>query len=269
MKKLLIIFYEKLLKISLRFGILLQVMKKIPITSELIQRFRLTKETLIMEGYCKNYENVTVYNDGDNYAVIAVDYDASVDCCLYASNVGFIDEVVSSFDCGAVEFCGVSAFVTDYLKSKYKFIWETDCYLYVWNGKDLSYKCKCDLRPIDGQYAQQISDGTHYHAAIDDIKICLKIHPSSAAYADGKPVCWCLLHREGSLGMLYTLPEYRRQGYALEVMTDITNKVIAKGNIPFAYIVTDNFASQNLAAKYNLAKHSVANYFEIDFGANI
>lgn len=253
------------MKILFCFDILLQVMKEINITSELLGYFRSKGETLIMEGYCKNYGNVTVFNDGDSYAVVAIDCNGSVECCISSSDTAFIDEVTKRFG-GIVKFCGVSEFVTDYLKSQYRFLWETDCYLYVWNGEPLPYECKCDLRPVDGQYAQQISDGTHYHAAIDDIKTCLRLHPSSAAYVNGKPVCWCLLHKEGSLGMLYTLPEYRRQGYALEVMTDITNKVIKQGDIPFAYIVQDNLASQNLAAKYNLTRRHAANYFEIDFG---
>ncbi len=241
----------------------MQAMKKIPVTTQLLDYFRSNGETLIMEGYCKYFDNVTVYNDGVSYAVVA-NTNGSAECCIYSESTSFIDGVIRSVLGKVVKFCGVSQFVTDYINSKYTFNWQTDCYLYVWNGEPILHESRCDLRAIDSSYAQQVSDGTHYRAPLDDIRECLVWHPSSAAYVDGKPVCWCLLHKEGSLGMLYTLPEYRRQGYALEVMTDITAKVIKRGDIPFAYIVQDNIASQNLAAKYNLKRAAVANYFEID-----
>ena len=64
--------------------------------------------------------------------------------------------------------------------------------------------------------------------------------------------------------MLYTEPEYRRKGYALEVMTALCNKVIAQGDVPYAYIVVDNVASQSLAEKYNLERVKRADYFMVN-----
>ena len=40
--------------------------------------------------------------------------------------------------------------------------------------------------------------------------------------------------------------------------------VIAKGDVPYAYIVCDNVASQNLALKYNLERVKRADYFLIN-----
>ena len=248
-------------------GILAQAMKKIPVTKELLQYFRDNTETLIMEGYCKYFDNVTVYEEDGGYATVFVDNNGGAHCCVYNSKETFIDSLLAQYDGNTVEFCAVSPAVTDYLRSKYVFTWETNCDLFVWNGEPLPHKCSRDIRAMDGAYARQISDGTFYHASEEEIIRCLTVHPSSAAYVEGKPVCWCLLHREGSLGMLYTLPEYRHQGYALEVMTDLTNKVIASGKIPFAYIVKDNVASQSLACKYNLVKACSADYFEVNLSS--
>ena len=117
---------------------------------------------------------------------------------------------------------------------------------------------------MDAAYAQKESDGTHDHAAISDVKDCITNRPSSAVYIDGAPVCWCLVHLEKSLGMLYTEPTHRHKGYALEVMTSLCNKVIALGDVPYAYIVQTNVASANLATKYNLVKIKQADYFEIN-----
>ena len=240
-------------------------MKQIKPTTDLLQSFKSSADTLIFEGYCSLCQDVTIYNQGEDYALIA-DVNGVRKCCFKTGSEDFVLSVLGMMS-GKVELCGVDPFVTACLKRRYDFTWETDCYLYVWNGEPLTYRCKQDVRPMSAKYAQLISDGTHYHAPISEIEQCLAIHPSAAVYLDGEPICWCLLHLEKSLGMLYTLPEHRHKGYALEVMTALTNYVIERGDVPYAYIVKDNVASQNLAAKYNLVRVKPADYFEINLDA--
>ena len=237
-------------------------MKQLSVTSDLKRFFKSQPDTLIFEGYCCNASDVTVYSDGDSYALVAC-VGKSVEVCIKSLDADFIWEVTSKLH-GTVKLCGVDPFVTQLFKSRYAFNWETHCDLYVWNGKPLPYECKCDVRAMDAKYAQRVSDGTHYHAPISDVEECIANRPSSAVYVDGEPVCWCLLHLEKSLGMLYTEPVHRHKGYALEVMTSLVNKVIALGDVPYAYIVQDNVPSANLAAKYNLVKVKQADYFEIN-----
>lgn len=237
-------------------------MKQLQVTSALVNFFDAAPDTLIFAGYCRNADGVTVYNDGNSYALVA-DVNGACECCIKSDSADFVRQFVSGV-CGKVKFCGVSPFVTRLLSDAYLFNWKTECYLYVWNGQPLCCAPDSAIRPLDKRYAQAVSDGTPYHADVDDVRRCLDRHPSAALYIDGKPVCWCLLHLEQSLGMLYTLPEHRHKGYALRVMTALCNKVIASGNTPFAYIIKDNVASQNLALKYNLRRIGEANYFEID-----
>ena len=61
--------------------------------------------------------------------------------------------------------------------------------------------------------------------------------------------------------MLFTLPEYRHKGLALDVMTALCQMLIDIGQKPFAYIVDGNVASISLAAKYNLKQIGHASYF--------
>ena len=239
-------------------------MKQVKPTKNLLKKFKSQPETFIFEGYCTNADSVIIYNDGDGYALIA-DVKGAIKCCFKTDNTDFILEVLETLHGQQVEFSGVDPSVTDFLRTRYEYLWETNTYLYAWNGKPLSYECKQQIRPMSKEFAQKISDGTHYHAPIADVLDFLSRHPSAAIYDDnGKPICWCLLHLEKSLGMLYTEPEYRRMGYALEVMTALCNMVIAKGDVPYAYIVTDNVASQNLAAKYNLERVKRADYFMVN-----
>lgn len=234
-------------------------MEQIKITPQLLKYFHSASDMLIFEGYCRYSDNAVVFREGDNYALVVKVKDV-YKCCFATDDLSFVDEVISPLK-GNVELCGVDPQITDYLRDKYAFEYETHCYLYVWNGEPLPHKCVLKTQPLLPKYAQKASDGTHYHAAPSEICECLEMHPSAAIYIDDEPVCWCLCHLEKSLGMLYTMPEHRHKGYALEVMTSLCNQLISRGDVPYAYIVTDNVASLNLAKKYNLTKVKNADYF--------
>lgn len=233
-------------------------------TPQLLAKFKSQPDTLIFEGYCTNADSVVIYNDGDSYALLA-NVKGAQECCIKTDSEDFVLEVIRQLR-GEVKFCGVDTYVTELLRRRYCFLSETNCDLYAWNGQPLPHVCVQTILPMSANYAQKVSDGTFYHADIADVVECISRHPSAAVYVDGEPVCWCLLHLEKSLGMLYTEPQHRHKGYALEVMTALCNEVIARGDVPFAYIVQDNIASKNLAAKYNLVYVKPANYFTIDFG---
>ena len=237
-------------------------MKKLVPTPELLEFFRSRPDMLIFEGYCRLTDEATIWQNGDSFALAAKIGDV-YKCCFATEDTNFVNQVIAPL-CGKVELCGVDTRITDALRDSYDYEYETHCYLCVWNGDALPHKNILEISPMSPLYAQIISDGTHYHAPLSEIKECLERHPSAAVYIDGKPVCWCLCHLEKSLGMLYTLPEYRHRGYALEVMTALCNEVIARGDIPFAYIVTDNAASLNLAEKYNLKRVKRADYFRFE-----
>ncbi len=236
-------------------------MKTLSPSPQLLQLFKSRPETLIFEGYCSYTDKVTIWNSGDSYALIA-DVDDVHKTCFFTQDMSFVDAVTDNLH-GKTELCGVVPQITEHLRGKYRYEWETHCILHIWNGKPLPHRNICEIHPMSPKYAQIISDGTHYRPSLDEVRECLEIHPSAAVCIDGEPVCWCLCHREKSLGMLYTVPEYRHKGYALEVMTALCNAVIDKGDIPYAYIVSDNVASMNLAAKYNLVKAGRADYFLI------
>ena len=238
-------------------------MQKINVTPKLLNQFKDCPQTLILHGYLTAMPNVDLYQSGDSYATVAHN-GMFYECTIASEDLDFVDEFVGSFSNCYAEFRMISPKVANYLATKYKFGYRVTCGLYVWNGKPLPYKCQGDLRSIGQEFAPLVAQGTDY-ASPEDVITLLKMHPSSALYVDDKPVCWCLLHLEKSLGMLYTLPEHRKKGYALEVMTHLTNQVIANGDIPYATIVKGNVASENLALKYQLEYVCDVDYIAIDF----
>lgn len=233
-------------------------MKEITPTPEIIRFFKSRPQTLIFEGICSCSEKVALYNENDDYAIVVNEGDRQK-VCFSSDNFDFAQEVISRLG-DKIGLCGVDPVIIRQLKKKYTFEWETDCYLCVWDGSPLPPAKGFDVRPMSATFAQRVSDGTYYHAPIEEINECLLRHPSAAIYENGEPVCWCLCHSDKSMGMLFTLPQYRRKGYALEVMTVLCERIIQNGDIPFAYILDDNTASLKLAQKYNLLPVKRADY---------
>ncbi|XP_019726039.1 glycine N-acyltransferase-like isoform X3 [Hippocampus comes] len=59
----------------------------------------------------------------------------------------------------------------------------------------------------------------------------------------GQPVSWLLLHENLSLGMLYTLPEHRRKGYATVLVYTMAQRLLAEGYPVFTYVEEGNMVS--------------------------
>lgn len=72
------------------------------------------------------------------------------------------------------------------------------------------------------------------------------------AYLDGEFVGYIGVHGEGSMGILYVFPTYRRRGYAEALYATLINRQLEKGRLPFAQILEDNEQSVALQRKMGL-----------------
>jgi predicted GNAT family acetyltransferase len=66
---------------------------------------------------------------------------------------------------------------------------------------------------------------------------------SCAVFVDSKPVSWVLRTAYGSIGMLHTLKDFRRRGYAAIVVRGLASRIIQDGGVPFCHIVEGNSSS--------------------------
>ena len=236
-------------------------MQELVITKQIVQKLRSNDNTLIFAGYIEGCKTVRLFSDGKDYAIVCK-VGSDVECCISGSNVSFADQVCA-LPClkGQVKFCAVGDELFNHISARFGSEGVSRCGYYVYDGTPLTHVVTHKIEPIDPKFAQAVSDGTFYHADLEEIRRCLSLRPSACITENGKPVCWCLVHREGSLGMLFTLPEYRHKGLALDVMTALCQILIDRGQKPFAYIVDGNVASVSLAAKYNLKQIGHASYF--------
>jgi len=64
------------------------------------------------------------------------------------------------------------------------------------------------------------------------------------------------LHDDHSMGMLFILPEYRRQGWGERLERALTAKVLAMGELPYGHVITGNDISMHLQKKLGFVECS-------------
>ncbi len=86
-----------------------------------------------------------------------------------------------------------------------------------------------------------------------------------AIFNEDKPVCACLAYKNydaiWEIGALYTLPEYRQQGLAQQVIETAVSTLLAHNLIPRYQIREDNIASRKLAEKLGLQQFLTTTHY--------
>ena len=79
------------------------------------------------------------------------------------------------------------------------------------------------------------------------IRNMLASYPSCCVLdADAKPVAWILTYMSCAMGMLYTLPEHRRKGYAKILISAMAKRLHAQGSPVYCFIEEENVVSYKL-----------------------
>uniref|UniRef100_A0A667YHF9 Glycine N-acyltransferase-like protein n=1 Tax=Myripristis murdjan TaxID=586833 RepID=A0A667YHF9_9TELE len=100
------------------------------------------------------------------------------------------------------------------------------------------------------------------------IKNLISNFPSCCITDDqGQPVSWILVYNYCAMGILYTLPEHRRKGYAKIVISTLARKLHAEGYPVYCFIEEDNEVSYRLFKKMGFTDDPSyrAAWFEFNF----
>ena len=151
------------------------------------------------------------------------------------------------------KFSGVHKRFYDEIKKRRDIDFYEVCYLYYLEAADFNYEepeyridylTVEDTRVVDKHYTYQSEDDTSF----EYIKKTIQNRPTAVIRDDeGNPISWSVVRDDGSMGIAYTLEEYRRQGYAAAVNMELLKRTIDYGLMPYLHIVTDNRASISLA----------------------
>ena len=86
----------------------------------------------------------------------------------------------------------------------------------------------------------------------DELRLIVERRKLILGFDDGKLAGFMGEHLEGSMGLLYIFPEFRRSGYAMELEKAVIAKTLREGYIPFGQIEKSNSASMALQRKLGL-----------------
>ena len=71
-------------------------------------------------------------------------------------------------------------------------------------------------------------------------------------YEQGRPVGFVGEHLEGSMGLLYVFPEFRRRGFGTALQTHLIVRIMEQGFLPFGQVEKDNLSSLRLQKKLGM-----------------
>ncbi len=222
-------------------------MKKVKINKE-IERFLTDNYLYSILNLSKKNNKASLFVDDETCPQAVVCYTNPRELYLYSKEKYLLDEIFEQFALNnEIEFCALDCSIYEYYQSKCKLVCDTTCGVIAYNGKPLNdFPCPYNVTTVKEKDYQIIVDNHQYGATLDDISHYVTKNLNSAVYVNDELACWVLMHDDGAMGPLYTLPKWRRNGFAQVVMVDLMKKIIDRKDLPFAYIVKGNTASEKL-----------------------
>jgi len=121
-----------------------------------------------------------------------------------------------------------------------------ECYQYYYPHQSIKFDLQ--LEPITQANCDFVLE--HYHRLDpEEIEQAINEKRIFGLRDHGKLFAFIGLHEDHAMGMLYILPEYRRQGWGERLERALTAKVLAMGELPYGQVFTGNDVSMRLQEK--------------------
>ncbi len=136
---------------------------------------------------------------------------------------------------------------------RYGFSGKFECFQVAYYGDTPVYDPSLTLRTAERQDLPMLLENYH-RLDPDEMEKVVERRSIVIGYLDKDPVGFIGEHLEGSIGLLYIFPRFRRKGYALELEKYYIAETIRKGYIPFGQVDISNSASLSLQKKIGMTK---------------
>lgn len=108
-----------------------------------------------------------------------------------------------------------------------------------------------DIRRLDRRFLKRIAD--NYELADEgEIAALLDAGVIYGAFAGGELAGFIGRHEEGSVGLLFVFPEFRRMGIAEALERNYVNRELSEGNVAYGQIFVGNTPSRQLQEKLGM-----------------
>lgn len=140
-------------------------------------------------------------------------------------------------------------------------------YLYAISQEDaLSLHIKTgnfELKPLNNKEGVEFIVKTWKYSnddTVDYVQKCVDRNISAGIYVDGKVVACALINFDGLTGMLYSLPEFRGQGFGRLVMHQLMKEAAQNGHFPCCCVEIKNEVSKAFQVKIGFKLVGQVNY---------
>ena len=108
-----------------------------------------------------------------------------------------------------------------------------------------------DIRRLDRRVLKRTADNYEL-AGEEEIAALLDAGVIYGAFAGGELAGFIGRHEEGSVGLLFVFPEFRRMGIAEALERNYVNRELAEGNVAYGQIFVGNTPSRQLQEKLGM-----------------
>ncbi|MGL5345845.1 MAG: GNAT family N-acetyltransferase [Peptostreptococcaceae bacterium] len=218
-------------------------------------------------GILENQENTKIYVDDINYPtgiVVNIGYLNY----MYTENEKFTDKVIDyiSNNKGEYGFSGVKSEIAKKIQSRFKVEWKNPCTLYYYdNNKYIRSSIKDNVCSLSVDYAEIVNNYYTFkdEDSLFEIKESILNRVSKCVFKEGELASWLLIHKDNSLGPMFTREEYRKEGYAVDITLSLVDEILDQGKIPYLQVEKGNYASEKLAEKCGFKQYGNCEWFGI------
>lgn len=136
---------------------------------------------------------------------------------------------------------------------RYGFSEKMECYQVAYYGKKPALNTELNIKAAEKSNLDILKANYHLISP-EELEKAVERGCIFLGYYQNRPIGFIGEHLEGSMGLLYVFPEYRRRGFGAALQTYLISKTLEKGFIPFAQVEKDNANSLNLQNKLGMKK---------------
>ena len=136
---------------------------------------------------------------------------------------------------------------------RYGFSEKMECYQVAYYGKKPAADSRLAFRTAD-ESDLPVLTATYHLISPEEMEKVVRRGAVLLGYDHGRLAGFIGEHLEGSMGLLYVFPEYRRRGFGTALQTRYIAKTMENGYIPFGQVEKNNLNSLKLQQKIGMAR---------------
>ncbi|MBR6918199.1 MAG: GNAT family N-acetyltransferase [Clostridia bacterium] len=140
---------------------------------------------------------------------------------------------------------GIKAF------ERYGFSGKLECYQVAYYGEAPQAESALSVRSASEDDLPMLTESYHLISP-EELKRVVERKSVLLGYHEERLVGFIGEHLEGSMGILYVFPEYRRRGFGASLQKHLIAKTMEKGFIPFGQVEKSNLKSLRLQKKLGM-----------------